>query len=283
MRYGVWAPIPMWVGSTRKWSPGRAGRQLTAVVIHKMEGTLDGSDSYLRREFADYSPFPRLDASTHFGIGAWGSVNRLLGRYQIRQWVDTVNSAFGWAARPTDQPTLYAVRTLGADLYRPSADLNWQVIHIEVEGYHDKPWTSGQVSKLRELLAAIGRAHGPLTILYHTDCALKPCPGVYWTDRALPGLHGARIPTLPDTALPEDEVYEWIERMENQKPKVMEIPKGVPVFRAPGEKPYATSPGTKVTLVGQLEPEGLWAFPSTNKGMGLVRKSQAGEIGPPLW
>lgn len=206
MRYGIWAPIPMWVGNTRKWSLGRNGRRITAVVIHRMEGTLDGSDSYLRREFADYYPYPRLNASTHFGVGAWGWLNRSLRRYQIRQWVDTTNSAFGWAARPTDTPTTVAKNTLGGDLGNPYADLNWQVIAVEIEGFASQPWAPGLNTKVKELLDAIARAHGPLVVMAHTDCSSKPCPGMATFLAAMPGYYGQRLSTgLPDTSVPKKE------------------------------------------------------------------------------
>jgi hypothetical protein len=188
-RYGVWAPIPMWVRSTRKWVSGRNGRRLTAVVIHRMEGTLEGSDSYLRREFADYYPYPRLNASTHFGVGLW------YGTPQIRQWVDTANTAWGWSARPTDTPTAVARNTL-TNLYSGSEDLNWQVISVEVEGFASQAWDYRTRDKVKELLRWIYKTHGNVVVMAHTDCSTKVCPGMYTFGQALPGYYGKRLGTI---------------------------------------------------------------------------------------
>ena len=192
----VHAPIPMFSNGVRKWSLGRNNRKITAVVIHRMDGTLDGSDSWLRSRNSG-------SASTHYGVGAWGWLNRALKRYQIRQWVDTSNSAFGWAARPTDVPTTVARNTLGGDLYNPSADLNWQVIAVEVEGFSWQPWPSGITTLVKQLLQEIARVHGPLVVMAHTDCSTKPCPGMTTFLQAMPGYYGRRLSTgLPDTAPP---------------------------------------------------------------------------------
>ena len=218
MRYGIWAPIPQWVGGTRKWTAGRNWRRMTAVVIHRMDGTLDGSDGWLRREYDQYGN--RLSASTHFAVGAWGWINRSLHRYQTRQWVDTLNTAYGWAARPTDTPTSLARATLGGDLYNPAADLNWQVIHVEVEGWSHQLWPRGITTRVAELLTAIGRAHGPLVIMAHTDISSKPCPGMSTVPWGSIGGYGGRIsqPALPDTTTPpKDELPVKFRPVHNRK------------------------------------------------------------------
>src|SRR5574338_705385 len=194
-RYGVWAPIPMWVGSTRKWASGTNNRRRTAVVIHRMEGTLMGSDSYLRREFADYSPYPRLNASTHFGIGNWN------GNIQVRQWVDTANTAFGWAARPTDTPSAVAQRTL-TNLWSGYEDLNWQTIHVEVEGFYYQAWNSRWTPALKGLLKWLYQTHGNLTVMVHTDCSSKPCPGLSKFMAGMPGYYGAKLANIFGTVTP---------------------------------------------------------------------------------
>jgi hypothetical protein len=194
-RYGVWAPIPMWVGATRKWASGHNNRKLTAVVIHRMEGSLEGSDSYLRREFADYSPYPRLNASTHFGVGLW------YGTPQIRQWVDTANTAWGWSARPTDTPSTVARNTL-SNLYVGSEDLNWQVISVEVEGFYWQAWDTRTRDKVKELLRWIYKTHGSLVVMAHTDCSTKPCPGMSTFQAALPNYYGRRLGSIFGTTVP---------------------------------------------------------------------------------
>lgn len=194
MRTGVWAPIPMWVGGTRKWAY-RDGVKPRAIVIHRMEGSLEGSDSYLRREFADYSPYPRLSASTHFGVGLW------YGTPQIRQWVDTSYSAFGWASSPTDIPDALAKRLFGDLLYSKSTwpywqsrrDLNRDVISIEVEGFAYQAWESRTAGLVKDLINRIVKAHGPLTIATHTCLSSKACPGMSTFQDAMPGYYGAKI------------------------------------------------------------------------------------------
>ena len=191
-RYGVWSPIPAIAGSTRKWAVGRNNRKLTAVVIHRMDGSLEGSDSWLKSQYSG-------SASTHFGVGLWNGVP------QIRQWVDTVNTAWGWGARPTDYPTPLAQKTL-TNLWSGSEDLNWQVISVEVEGMSYETWNPSTRLKVIELLKWIYNVHGNLMVMAHTDCSTKPCPGMATFTAALPGYYGRRLgeifgPTLPNTAV----------------------------------------------------------------------------------
>lgn len=178
-RYGIWSPIPQSVWTRRKWSVGRNGRRITAVVIHRMDGSLEGSDSWLKGFWSG-------SASTHFGVGLWNGVP------QIRQWVDTINTAWGWGARPTDTPTTLARNTL-TNLWVGSEDLNWQVIAVEVEGFANQPWDSRTKAKVQELLRWIWRTHGNLTVMAHTDCSIKPCPGMATFNAALPGYYGNKL------------------------------------------------------------------------------------------
>lgn len=192
-RYGYWSPIPEYAGSVRKWGRGRNGRRLTAVVIHRMDGTLEGSDSWLKGRYSG-------SASTHFGVGLWN------GTPQIRQWVDTANTAYGWGARPTDTPTGAARATL-TNLYSGSEDLNWQVIAVEVEGFSYQAWNSATKYKVIELLKWIYRTHGNLVVLAHTDCSSKPCPGMSTFMAALPGYYANRLSNIfGSTVLPNTSV-----------------------------------------------------------------------------
>ena len=277
MRYGIQAPIPQFVGGVRKWGTGRNGRNITAVVIHRMEGTLDGSDSWLRSRHSG-------SASTHFAVGAWGWLNRRLHRYQIRQWVDTSNSAFGWAARPTDNPTPLAYSTLGADLRNSRADLNWQVIAVEVEGFFHQSWPTGLAPKVKELLAAISRSHGPLVVMAHTDCSSKPCPGMATFQAAMPGYYGKRLGAVPKPPAPkppaqERDLYEWVASMGHQIPKravarkgavPLKNPDGTPHSKAAGKPAYAFPSDTTVEVIGGTH--GMWASRRVGgDGLFLVR------------
>lgn len=227
-RYGLWAPIPRTVGGTTKWVYGRNGRALTAVVIHRMEGTLEGSDSYLRRERADYPPYPRLNASTHFGVGLW------YGTPQIRQWVDTANTAWGWSARPTDYPTPLAHTVLPPDLYRSYADLNWQVISVEVEGFAATNWDSATTARVKELLRWIYNKHGNLYVMAHTDISSKVCPGMATFKRALPGYYGSRLRTIfgstPITVAPTERDEMGLHKAIHQVPKLVRLNGGARLY-----------------------------------------------------
>jgi hypothetical protein len=241
-----------------------------------MLGYLEGTDSYFRREFTDYYPYGRFRASVHFGVGLWR------GTPTILNWVDTIYSAWGWAASPNDVPTPLAQRVLGDLMYRIQSwpyfasriDLNRAVIAIEVEGLHySDPWHPGVTAKVKELIDAIIRVHGPMTILTHQDCSPKACPGLPALYDALPGYYGKTLGSIPKPE--EPKVYEWVRRMIRQDPKKLHIPAGVPVYRTPGTNAYAKSTGQTVVMVGELRNEGLWAFLSSPTGLGLVRKSQS--------
>jgi hypothetical protein len=271
VRYGVQAILPQYAGGQLRWIPHRNGRRVTALVYHRMLGHLKGTDEWFR----DYRSGT---TSTHFGIGFMSSFDRLIGRAQTRQWADTDWTAYGWSWRPNDTPTQIARDALGADLYNPSADLNWQVIHCEVEGLtFSEPWHPAFVTQAKGLEKAVYTAHGPVVRLWHGDCSPKNCPGFWPADM---GPHGGKLLTsLPKPPAPEDPM-EWVQtKMTVQVPKRMYIPRGVDVFPAPGKPRYGESPGRTVWLVGELREEGLWAFLSENNGLGLVRKSEAGKIG----
>lgn len=195
MRYGTVRLIPQYVSGVRKWWGGRQGFTPRVVVIHRMEGNLNGSDSWLRSAASG-------SASTHFAVGYWGALNRMLRRATIVTWVDTVNTAYGWNAQPNGwTPTLLARRMLSDILYQPYKDLNSPAIHIEVEGYHWQVMHSQLAAKLKELLGAIARVHGPLVIMAHTDCSAKPCPGMAGVPWTYLGGYGGKIGTpLPKPA-----------------------------------------------------------------------------------
>lgn len=208
MRYGVWKPIPqrVWDSGDGEWVPKwgpRSGTPIQAVVIHRIEGRLEGADSWLRNPDSGA-------ASTHFGIGFPNWYSRLIRRnVQTWQWVDTIYAAYGWSNTPTDRPTSVAHKVLGRYLvrqakwpyYRSTIDLNRPVIAIEVEGQADKPFDPLFIPPLKGLLNAIARAHGPLWVMVHTDCSSKPCPGLSYFMAAMPGYYGERLTAqLPDTS-----------------------------------------------------------------------------------
>jgi hypothetical protein len=226
-RYGIWSPIPQRVNGVNKWVYGRYGRRLTAVVIHRMDGSLESSEQWLKSSASG-------TASTHFGVGSWNGVP------QIRQWVDTANSAWGWGARPNDVPTSLAYKVLAPDIFNPSADLNWQVISVEVEGWSTEYWPSTTTAKVKELLNWIYRTHGNLYIMAHTDCSWKPCPGMFTFKTALPNhygnllgnIYGTKTVSAPATKSPTEA---WPVKFK-EKREYGYIDKGVGLFYGPSNQ-----------------------------------------------
>ena len=89
------------------WS-GRKGFRPEAVVIHIMEGTLPGTDSW----FASSSS----QVSAHYGVGKSG---------EIHQYVKEGDTA--WHAGRVDRPTW--------KLLKPDINPNLYTIGVEQEGY----------------------------------------------------------------------------------------------------------------------------------------------------
>lgn len=107
---------------------GRKGYRPEAVVIHIMDGTLSGTDSW----FAN----PTSQVSAHYGIGKNG---------EIHQYVQENDSA--WHAGRVDAPLW--------KLIRPNVNPNLYTIGIEHEGRPNDIWTQSMkessVNLIREI------------------------------------------------------------------------------------------------------------------------------------
>ncbi len=103
----------VWIGTPNK-AKGRDGLQPLAVVIHIMDGTLQGTDTW----FLD----PASRVSAHYGVGTTGMVH---------QYVAEGDTA--WHAGRRYQPTW----TLIKDTPNP----NFYTIGVEHEGAADTPWS----------------------------------------------------------------------------------------------------------------------------------------------
>lgn len=165
------SPI-LWRPGTPNFYEGRAGESIRAVAIHRMVGYLYGTDSWFKSAASG--------ASTHFGLGYSSIANEQSDRVSIYQWVKTSDTAYGWAARPTDIVEPLAARVLDLS----SRDLNRQVIHIELGQFHQggasletQPFRPSMYRALNWLLAEIDRQHPGLVLLEHNDVSTKPCPG----------------------------------------------------------------------------------------------------------
>lgn len=93
---------------------GRKGYRPEAIVIHIMDGTLAGTDSW----FAN----PSSQVSAHYGIGKSG---------EVHQYVQEQDSA--WHAGRVDAPVWKFIR--------PNVNPNLYTVGIEHEGKPDDVWT----------------------------------------------------------------------------------------------------------------------------------------------
>lgn len=224
----MWSPIPQRTGGVVKWST-RVGTRPRAIVIHRMDGSLEGSDSWLKSPKSG-------SASTHFGVGLWN------GTPQVRQWVDTAFSAFGWAATPTDTPTAVGmsvfkdrlVRYGSYPYWRSTSDLNRDVIAIEVEGFASQSWNPAVILKVKQLIAALIQHYGPLWIVAHTDMSTKPCPGMYTFLQALPGYYGKRLGSTTPQSTEEQVEMAFLDDIESTDGRWFTVKEGIVLRRGPG-------------------------------------------------
>jgi N-acetylmuramoyl-L-alanine amidase len=100
-----------WIGCLHKRA-GRAGYRPEAVVVHIMEGTLAGTDSWFNS--------PQSKVSTHYGIGRNG---------EIHQYVGESDTAFHVGRR--SNPTWRSIKPANPNLY---------TIGIEHEGRANSDW-----------------------------------------------------------------------------------------------------------------------------------------------
>jgi hypothetical protein len=161
-------------GNFRKGRP--AGLLPAAIVIHVMDGTLTGTDSW----FND----PSAAVSSHYGVGKSGDVH---------QYVQEQDTAFH--AGTVVNPTWTGIRS--------GVNPNFYTIGIEHEGMGDEPWPwpDPQLDASAALIAEIaGRWKIPLdldhVVPHHSIRASKTCPG----DKVVIGQILARIP--PEAAPP---------------------------------------------------------------------------------
>lgn len=147
-------PKITWLGSPNK-TKGRKGYKPEAVVIHIMEGTLAGTDSWFGN--------PDSKVSAHYGIGLKGDVH---------QYVGETDSA--WHAGRKSNPSWKGIV--------PGVNPNYYTIGIEHEGTEDSAWTKemydASASLVRDICnrwaIPIDRDH----IIGHREIyAVKTCPG----------------------------------------------------------------------------------------------------------
>jgi N-acetylmuramoyl-L-alanine amidase len=151
-----WRPSP-------NFTPGRGGYKPDVIVIHVMEGTLAGTDSWFTSEASN--------VSAHYGIG----INRA-----VHQYVQETDQA--WHAGRVDRPSAAVVKQ------RSGVNPNRYTIGIEHEGTASSVWPDTMYEDSARLVASIAakwdipidRAH----IVGHREIyAAKTCPGAGDVDR----------------------------------------------------------------------------------------------------
>lgn len=144
---------------TPNYHQGRRGFLPEAIVIHIMEGSLSGTDSWFRTETSQ--------VSAHYGIGRKG---------EIHQYVQESDTAFH--AGRVNAPSWSLIKRTGNGFINP----NFYTIGIEHEGGDDTDWTDAMYQTSSSLIRDISqRWNIPLdrqhVIGHHEIYSLKTCPG----------------------------------------------------------------------------------------------------------
>lgn len=142
------------------FSWGRKSYRPEAIVIHIMQGTLEGTDSWFR------DPLARVSA--HYGVGKNG---------EVHQYVKEQDTA--WHAGVIASPSWSLIKRSDNGLY---INPNLYTIGIEHEGLVDSVWTDAMYQSSSSLIAEmamrwsipIDRNH---IIGHHEIYAVKACPG----------------------------------------------------------------------------------------------------------
>lgn len=139
---------------------GRKNHRPEAVVIHIMEGTLHGTDSW-------FSSI-QSKVSAHYGIGKNGEVHR---------YVQETNTA--WHAGRVNAPSWTLIKKSPSGMF---VNPNYYTIGIEHEGNEQSEWTELMYKSSAEMVRdicqrwniPIDRSH---IIGHHEIYSLKTCPG----------------------------------------------------------------------------------------------------------
>jgi N-acetyl-anhydromuramyl-L-alanine amidase AmpD len=144
-----------WIKSPN-YTAGRRGYRPESIVIHIMEGTLAGTDSWFRNR--------ESKVSAHYGVGKHG---------EVHQYVRESDSAWHAGRKSADAPW---------QLLKPGVNPNYYTVGIEHEGKADTRWTDEMYSSSAQLIKEISlrwaipidRSH---VIGHRKIYTVKTCPG----------------------------------------------------------------------------------------------------------
>jgi len=142
------------------FTQGRRTYRPEAIVIHIMEGTIKGTDSWFRS--------PLSQVSAHYGIGVSGEVHK---------YVEEADTA--WHAGRVHDPTWPMIKKTSDGMY---VNPNYYTIGIEHEGNEESEWTEAMYNSsstlIRELCQRWSIPADRLHIIGHHEIySLKSCPG----------------------------------------------------------------------------------------------------------
>ena len=115
------------------FTQGRRTYRPEAVVIHVMDGTLKGTDSWFSS--------PLSQVSAHYGIGRNG---------EVHQYVEEIDTA--WHAGRIHDPTWPLIKKTSDGMY---INPNYYTIGVEHEGNEQSEWTDTMYATSAEMIRKI--------------------------------------------------------------------------------------------------------------------------------
>jgi N-acetyl-anhydromuramyl-L-alanine amidase AmpD len=142
------------------FTTGRKTYKPEAIVIHIMQGSLCGTDSWFSNRQAE--------VSAHYGVSKTG---------EVHQFVDEKNTA--WHAGVVTTPSWSLIRKAAGNYY---INPNYYTVGIEHEGTVDTDWADAMYESTSTLIAEISKRWNiPIdrnhVIGHHEIYAVKACPG----------------------------------------------------------------------------------------------------------
>ena len=155
------------------------GNKVTGVVLHIMQGSLVGTDSWFNT--------PNTYVSSHDGIGKNG---------EIHQYVDYKDTAYH--AGRMNSPTWEHIKK---SLWGSNLNPNYYTYGIECEGFRGETWTEKQMESIvQRTKYALGKMNLPYKREYitsHIEIAADKENLADWCDEVVKRLNPVELPTNP--------------------------------------------------------------------------------------